>query len=96
VSIKEEYNQLVQSAINKNNDIAIEQEEFCNGRSGVYKVFENDKVKVIYSFINQSCEVRRKENHNPVFCRDKNGVVYRIHGEFGRIKDELVKLAGQN
>jgi hypothetical protein len=95
VNIKNEYNDLVQAVIDRNFDLAIDKNEFCNSRLGEYKVIENDVVKIIFSPNDQSCDVRRKENDNPVFCRDGFGTVYRIHGEFGRVKENLIELANR-
>jgi hypothetical protein len=78
--------------IEQNQDKAIKKNVFCNSRLGEFLVIENENVQVIFSSEDKSCEVRRKTNNNPVFCQDSNGKVYRIHGEFGRIKADLEEM----
>ena len=59
--------------------------EYCN----------YDNIKIIYTNEGE-CEIRRKENNNPVICRNKNQEIYRLHGEWKYLKDEMYKLAGIN
>jgi hypothetical protein len=92
MSLKEDYGNLVQKVIEKNYDKAIKKNEFCNSRLGEFLVIENENVKIVFSCEDKSCNVYRKANDNPVFCQDANGKVYRIHGEFGRIKADLEEM----
>lgn len=93
MNMHEQYNLLIQRAIDKN--LAISQSEFgfLNAKSINYNVVTYSNVKIKFSLNDQAVEVVRLDNGNPVFCRYANGEVYRIHGEINKVKEALEALA---
>lgn len=96
MNLREQYNLLVQNAINNNIENSQTESGFVNARSTTYDVIIFSNVKVKYSTTDQSVEVIRLDNGNPVFCRNEAGEVYRVHGEFGRVRDALESLGKIN
>jgi len=89
-------NDLLNKIIENQKDNTVQKIAFCCGKCDFNKpvnIIETDIVKIIYTNEGE-CEIRRKENNNPVICRDKNQEIYRTHGEKIYIKDELYRLAG--
>ncbi|KAA9007274.1 hypothetical protein F4V43_01960 [Paenibacillus spiritus] len=93
MNMKEQYNLLVQSAIDKNIGDSQSEFGFLNARLTTYNVFTFSNVKVKFSTTDQSVEVIRLDNDNPVFCRNASGEIYRIHGEVNRVREALESLA---
>lgn len=54
--------------------------------------FEDYYVRVVLSLDTEAMSIERKENRNPVYVRDCNGEVYRVHGEWTKCQQtELVE-----
>lgn len=71
---------------------------FCCGKYHFYdpvNVIETNTIKIIYRD-NGECEIIRKENNNPVIYRNAWQKIYRQHGEWNYLKDEMLKLAGMD
>jgi len=89
-------NLLVKAIIENQKDKIIKDFEFCCGMCDFNipaNIIETEKLKIIYTDKGQ-CEIRRKQNNNPVVCIDENQHIYRQHGEWNYLKYEMYKLAG--
>lgn len=58
------------------------------------KFLENGGVRVLAVPGCKRMTVVRLSNHNPVIETDNEGVLYRYHGEFRHVRDDLEVLAG--
>lgn len=96
MNTKEFYNELIEKFISQNINQFITKTTFCGGVMDKYKVFENDKIKFIFSDKDKSCEIKRKINKNLVLNRNKDGEIYRLHGEINYIIKELMFLSGMD
>lgn len=95
---KEDINYLIDSIIDVQSNKIQETNAFCCGKCNLNKknnIIETDSIKIIFNDSGE-CEIRKKENKNPVIMRDKNKNIYRLHGEWIHIKKELYRLSGFN
>lgn len=92
----ENFVQLIAGVLEKQKENIRTGSDFCCGSYGQYQIFENDKIKIVFSDKNQKCEVKRKKNNNPVFMRDEEGNIIRFHGEHRYLIKEMQELSGLN
>lgn len=59
------------------------------------KVYQDDVIRITLNTENNEIEIERKENNNPVVATDKNGRVFRFHGEWIHLKNHVNDLTSK-
>lgn len=57
-----------------------------------FLAFEDEVFRFVKDPNTQEIELTKKDNLNPVLCRDKDGKIYRSHGEIKYIQDHIIKF----